>query len=217
MQLNKITSPASLVALTSIQTLMFILVWACLHHRVAKNGPFPKARGISKIHNILYSIINIPLLVLILSSPPHGDLLARRIYHLTKTYEYLDIFTVCASGSPIALHFAVHHLTTPWLTLGRVLYNSDGWRIGAALNITHHVIMYAYFGGLTAVRRVLPITGMVQLVVGLIIEVLVVREKVRSGREMWPNVFAIGMASTYLGLFFRELWLGKGAEKVKTK
>lgn len=210
MQLDKVTSPASLVALTSIQTLIFILVWACLHHHVTKNGPFPKARGISKIHNILYSIINIPLLVLVLFSPPHGNLLARRLYHLTKAYEYLDILTVCASGSRIALHFAVHHLTTPWLTLCRVLFNSDGWRIGAALNITHHVIMYAYFGGLTAVRRVLPITGMVQLVVGLTIEVLVAKEKIQGGKEIWPNVFAIGMASTYLGLFCRELWLEKG-------
>jgi hypothetical protein len=217
MQLDTATIPPSLLASTALQTLIFVLIWTFLHRHVATCGPITIARRISRFHNILYSSFNVPLLILVLSSTPHNDHLARRIYHLTKSYEYLDILTVCASGSPIALHFAVHHLTTPWLTLCRVLSNSDRWKLGAALNVAHHVIMYAYFGGLTAVRRVLPVTGMLQLVVGLMVEVVVVREKILRGREVWPNVFAMGLALTYLGLFVRELWQGKRAGKVKQR
>ncbi|OIW24574.1 hypothetical protein CONLIGDRAFT_685538 [Coniochaeta ligniaria NRRL 30616] len=198
MQVERTAIPYSPVATTLVHTLVFVLLWTILQHYATSHGPFPVARRISKLHNILYSILNIPRLGLILLSSPHNDFLARRIYHLIRIYEYLDILTVCASGSPIALHFAVHHLTTPWLTLCRVLYNSDGWRIGAALNVLHHVIMYAYFGGLTSVRRMLPVTGMVQLVIGLIVEAIIVRESIQDER----------------GLFVRELRQGKDAEKV---
>ncbi|KAH8903550.1 hypothetical protein BR93DRAFT_190265 [Coniochaeta sp. PMI_546] len=215
MQLEKTNIPTSLLALTGLQTLIFIVIWVLLRRHVATLGPLPAARRFSKFHNILYSTFNIALLVFILLPPADSDFLARRIYHITKTYEYMDILTVCASGSPIALHFAVHHLTTPWLSLCRVLYNSDGWRIGAVLNVFHHIIMYAYFGGLTTVRRVLPVTGMAQLLIGLVVEVIVARKKILDEREVWPNVLAMTLALTYLGLFVRELWQSKPNGKVK--
>ena len=49
----------------------------------------------------------------------------------------------------------------------------------AVLNCAHHVLMYAYFGGVAASwkRPVLPWTGVLQLVVGIWVEVGLLREE----------------------------------------
>lgn len=206
MQSNSNISTA--LGFMAIQTAIFILTWTAIHRHVSLHGPFPLAARINRIHNRLYSTLNILLVLLILLSREgtSHDLLARRIYHLSKFYEYTDVLAVRASGGIINLHFAIHHLTTPYLTLVRVLHNSEGWKIGAAFNVFHHVIMYAYFGGVSTLRGLLPWTGTAQLVGGLLVEVMVVREKMerKSGR-VWPNFVAGGLGCVYFCLWVREL------------
>jgi uncharacterized MAPEG superfamily protein len=198
-----------------VQTIVFIVIWTSIHRHVTSHGPLRLASRITKFHNNVYETFHIFLPILIIQSPSHNDQPARRIYHFTKTYKYLDILTVCASGAPIAPHFAVHHLTTPYLTLCRVLYNSEGWKVGAILNVFHHVLMYAYFGGMQRVRRLLPVTGTVQLV-GLLVEGILARNKLMDGRAVWPNMMAMGLGMAYLCLFVSELRQGKDdQEKLK--
>jgi GNS1/SUR4 family len=94
------------------------------------------------------------------------------IYHLSKLYEYVDVFNLLAQGKIIGPHMAFHHITTPYLTYFRILNtSSDDWRIFALANCVHHTFMYAYFGGIGAwLRRVILVTGGVQLVLGLGVE-----------------------------------------------
>lgn len=42
------------------------------------------------------------------------DMMARYLYHISKQYEYLDIFLVTAVGGLVGIHFALHHLTVSW-------------------------------------------------------------------------------------------------------
>ena len=77
--------------------------------------------------------------------------------------------------------------------------------------------MYAYFGGVAVswTRPVLPWTGVLQLVVGIWVEVRLLREELGRGRqsgeggwvglleERWRNEFAAGLPGCYLVLFLR--------------
>ena len=74
--------------------------------------------------------------------------------------------------------------------------------------------MYAYFGGVAVswTRPVLPWTGVLQLVVGIWVEVRLLREELGRGRwvdllgeERWRNGFAAGLLVCYLVLFLRDL------------
>jgi hypothetical protein len=69
-------------------------------------------------------------------------LLPRLVYHYSKFYEYLDIFLVILQGKSnmIGLHFAFHHLTTPWYTTMRVARHFRGWQVFAWLNAFHHAL-----------------------------------------------------------------------------
>ncbi|KAB5582981.1 hypothetical protein GE09DRAFT_1077163 [Coniochaeta sp. 2T2.1] len=220
-QTTQTTIPHSPILSQTLQTLLFITVWRLLHLHVSRHGPPPYIRRVMKFHNTIQTILSLVLLALIIlpamiSSPvPHPlDLFARRAYHYSKTYEYLDILLVVLSSHaspPIALHFAVHHLTTPWLTLVRVLHNSEGWRVGAGLNAVHHVGMYAHFAGWGVGTRWCLFTGMVQLLVGLGWEAVVVRGKLKRGAEegVWGNVVAMGLGAVYAVIFGREVWEGR--------
>lgn len=155
------------------------------------------------------------------------DEVLRVIYHLTKLYEYIDVPNVLLTAStptfqPIDLHFFIHHLTTPYLTYVRVLPSdpgSKGWKVFAGLNKGHHALMYAYFGGLWGRtndwgRRLLQITGIVQLIGGISADLLVLwmRNYLRFdwdeggiGGENWRNGVSIGILSTYLVLSIRDM------------
>jgi len=80
--------------------------------------------------------------------------------------------------------------------------------------------MYAYFAGATAFSNILPWTGTVQLVVGIVGEAFVVWDMMRGGncgrREgLWASFLGMGLLGTYF-----VLWIGdlkgketKGVEK----
>jgi hypothetical protein len=143
-------------------------------------GPHPQARACTKLHSQTYSLFSSLFLLLILASlfSPALDRLARYTFHLSKTYEYVDILLVLACGGSINLHFAIHHLTTPYLTLFRVLPEqpvSQGSQLFVGLNALHPILLYAYLGSWTAgasVKRVLPWTQRVQLLGGVLWEVV---------------------------------------------
>jgi hypothetical protein len=86
----------------------------------------------------------------------------RYIYHLSKFYEFFDILLVCAAG---------------YLTFVRFLpgpsNHNDGWRVFAAANTFHHVLMYAYFGAASVLRPILPWMGTLQLLVGIDVDLIV--------------------------------------------
>lgn len=187
-----------------LQTAAFVSVWAVIHRRVASHGPITAARKVVFLNSWFYSLASVVLLTLILNQE-YEDL-ARKVYHASKFYEYIDILGVRASGGDIDLHFAVHHLTTPYLTFVRVLHYSQGWRIVAALNAFHHVLMYAYFGGVGFLRPVLPVTGTIQLLVGLGGEAWILWKKRVDGEQpLWPHEFVLGLLSIYLILWVRDL------------
>ncbi|KAG8422785.1 hypothetical protein J3459_010070 [Metarhizium acridum] len=156
------------------------------------------------LNSWFYSLASAVLLGLMFV--PQHEHVATRIYHLSKFYEYVDVLGVRAGGGEIELHFAVHHLTTPYLTYVRVLYYSQGWKVVAAPNAFHHVLMYAYFGGAGALRSVLPVTGTIQLLLGLGGEAwLLWKKRVGWEQPLWPHEFAISLFSIYFVLWLREL------------
>lgn len=74
--------------------------------------------------------------------------------------------------------------------------------------------MYAYFGGVQFPRPVLPWTGALQLVVGIMMEIWVTRRKVMTGEELvWPNVLSGCLLCTYLILSTREILMRGGQGK----
>jgi len=184
---------------------LFTLSWLAIDRRVTRNGPIPGARTLSRISNGLYSPASLLLLLLILD--PSRDAQARYLYHLSKFYEYSDVLLVRAAGGAIDLHFAIHHLTTPYLTFFRVVRESEGWRWVAALNAFHHGVMYAYFAGWAAARPVLPWTGFLQLVVGIGGEGKIALRKTREGDSAGANLVGLALLCTYFVLFLRDLVL----------
>ncbi|KAG6040324.1 hypothetical protein E4U41_000921 [Claviceps citrina] len=157
-------------------------------------------------NNRLYSLTS-GILLLVILHPGH-ERMAKTLYFSSKFYEYLDVLAVRASGGHIDLHFAIHHLTTPYLACWRVMEYDDGWRVMAALNMVHHVLMYASFGGLAFCRTVLPVTGSTQLVVGLVGELWILwRKKMRMDEQqpLWPHWLSLCLLTVYFMLWLRDL------------
>ncbi|KAJ0414722.1 hypothetical protein BJY00DRAFT_294609 [Aspergillus carlsbadensis] len=220
-----------LPALTTIPELLsFTLVsttaWLALHVYVRHNGQISIAKPIIKLNSWIYTVLSFIMFLLVIIVPeyppgtstdgiggnhPFSAASTRYIYHLSKFYEFLDILLVCAARSPINLHFAFHHLTTPYLTFVRFLpdVGSDGWRVFAAANTFHHVLMYAYFGGASVLRPVLPLTGTLQLLVGIAVDVVVGVGEYRTGDGdsdiCWPYSASAGLLGVYLVLHLRDL------------
>jgi hypothetical protein len=164
-------------------------------------------RQVIKCNSWLYAFASLTLSIALLSTSDDEQANLRQIYHLSKFYEYVDILLVRASGAPIDLHFGFHHLTTPYLTLIRVIRHSGGWRTGAILNAIHHALMYAFFGGAQVFRRALPVTGTLQLMVGLVIEFRLAWVNYGTDTEnpVWPNITTAVFLLSYLVLLIREL------------
>lgn len=229
----------------------FILARAINSH-VKKNGPITFAPTVIKYNSNLYSIFSFFLCMgiaaslwdelsaaskpsirtLICSSPPPEiDKKLRYIFHVSKLYEYVDIFNVLAAGGVVNAHFAIHHFSvsvldllsqsvvtvvlimsqTMYLTYSRVLLYPAGWKIFAGLNTMHHTIMYAYFGGVSIFSDILPWTGTLQLLAGIVVELYVARDVWSGSREcgsmdsLWANWLALGLLSTYFVLFMGDL------------
>lgn len=191
--------------LMAAQSLLFISIWTFLNRYVIYKGPFPRVRRFTRYNSTVYSALSVVLMLLILL-PPHDGMVARRLYHISKFWEYVDILGVCAAGGSIDLHFAFYHLTAPWYTFFRVLQHPEGWWIFAAANTAHHVLMYAYFAGVHELRHVLDDTGFLQLVFGIAVDAwLVVRKTSQLETPVWPNVFGVALLGTYMVLWMREL------------
>lgn len=205
------------ITLVLSQSAVFITIWLALSHYVSVHGPIRGARTVTTFNSWFYAVVSFIMFLLVLS--PSHDALARRLYHYSKFYEYVDILNVLASGGAIDLHFGVHHLTTMYYTYSRVLQHSEGWRVFAALNCAHHALMYPFFGGATWTRPILPWTGAVQLVVGIGMEVLVVQGKWERDMDevVWPNYMGGGILSVYFVLFLRDLELRRREREKKTK
>ncbi|KAK0655056.1 hypothetical protein B0T16DRAFT_450795 [Cercophora newfieldiana] len=195
-----------------LQTTFFLTTWLTLHLLVATHGPYPSISTLTKYNSRFYSLISLLLFLLIISPFPSHDVLAREAYHLSKMYEYLDIFGVVLSGGKVDLHFGVHHATTVWLTWVRVLREGcEGWKWFAGANAAHHVLMYAYFGGWNGerVRRVLLVTGQGQLVAGMVVDAVVGWGRWNRGEEVWRMGVSGGLLGLYMGLSLRELRVGR--------
>jgi hypothetical protein len=196
-----------------LQTNFYLICWLLIHIYVNRYGPIPQARIFTNLNSWFYSAVSLGMLGLILI-PSHEDL-AKRVYHYSKFYEYVDVLGVRAGGGEIDLHFAVHHLTTPYLTFVRVLNHSYGWRTFGALNAAHHFLLYAFFAGYNRLRPVLLATGAVQLIVGIVREIQILELKKQHQEQPWPNIVSLGLLSTYLVLWGRDLLL-KETENVQT-
>ena len=205
-------------------TIVFVSLWLlvslCVRYGILQ--PYVNAiRYVIKCNSWLYSAASLVLLITMVSTSDENEgtgnspSTLRYAYHLSKFYEYLDVLFVRATCVPIDLHFGFHHLTTPYLTLIRVVQSSSSWRIGAMLNAAHHVLMYAFFGGAQILRPALPWTGTLQLVVGLTIESILIRNNwmMGDGRPVWPNITTACLLFSYLILFTRDLILRRASEK----
>ncbi|GAB1311341.1 hypothetical protein MFIFM68171_01551 [Madurella fahalii] len=192
-----------------LQSLVYLSLWLTTTLLVRRRGPSRSvAPTFSKYNNRAYSLASFLLLLLLLSPSPRHDAPARTLYHLSKFYEYVDVLSVAAAGDAVDLHFAVHHLTTPWLTFVRVLPGCEGWRWFGAANAAHHALMYAYFGGWQAVRDVLLWTGQAQLWIGMAADAWAVRARLASGEgveEVWRFLVSGGLLGLYSVLSAREM------------
>jgi hypothetical protein len=85
---------------------------------------------------------HLPIPTLAASLRSHSCAAPRHLYHYSKFYEYLDVLLLIlqGAGDRLGLHFAFHHLTTPWYTTFRVLRDYAGWGLFAGLNASHHLL-----------------------------------------------------------------------------
>ncbi|KAK5294530.1 hypothetical protein LTR99_009336 [Exophiala xenobiotica] len=135
--------------LTSLQSVIltsipFLVLWRILRGYVERHGPFSLAKSITRFNSQIYSLCSLGLALLILNDvfyfEQHENIESSNlayIYHLSKFYEYIDVFNLVANGQSIGSHMAFHHITTPFLTYFRVL-NASGWQLFAFLNCLHH-------------------------------------------------------------------------------
>ena len=219
---------------TSITSL---IIASLVINSVKKHGPIAFAGTVIKYNSIVYSIASLFLCLAITQSirtdlsqnansylqsvvcaPSRSDfdLTLRYTYHASKIYEYVDIFNVLAVGGVVNTHFWFHHFTTAYFTYSRVILHPIGWKIFAFLNTFHHALMYAYFGGAAIFSDVLPVTGVLQLAIGILGELYMISKGCAGEGALWANYLAVGLLSTYAVLFAGDLReRGKGREKDK--
>ncbi|KAK5047778.1 hypothetical protein LTR84_006443 [Exophiala bonariae] len=207
--------------LTSLQSVIlttgpFIFLWTSLRNHIQRNGAISFARTTTKLNNEIYSIFSFALGGLILNDVfqfyPLDDTIKTNdiayIYHLSKFYEYTDIFNLVAGGKVIGPHMAFHHLTTPFLTHFRVL-NATDWQVFAFLNCVHHFWLYAYLGGVGLFRPILPVTGWLQLVAGIAVDVLWLFQNGKSENpEATNRLISVLLLTRYAMLYYEHLKKG---------
>jgi hypothetical protein len=209
--------------LTSLQSVIlttgpFVFLWSILRGYVTRNGPLGFARPVMQLNNQVYGLLSLALAYLILNDvyafQPIDGVKSSHLaytYHLSKFYEYIDVFGVVASGGEVGPHFGFHHITTPFLTYFRVLDASD-WQVFAFLNCFHHFWMYSYFGGVSAFRPILPYTGWLQLGAGIALDVYYCVTQGREAPETTNRAVSIMLLTRYAMLFYEEL---KGSKAKK--
>jgi hypothetical protein len=67
--------------------------------------------------------------------------------------------------------------------------------------------MYAYFGGAGFLKHSLPWTGIVQLAVGIFVDLFMGWRKYMEsgGSYLWPHIFSGGLLGVYFVLQVRDL------------
>jgi hypothetical protein len=247
-----LTEPPEIVEATCL----YLTLWGSLHLQVQKNGGSDLARRIMYIHNVVQTLLSIFLFgATLLSIVPQGYIPAtflgpistlqaessfypRYFYHLSKFYEYNDTFLFIAQGNEMGLHFAIHHLTTPWYTTYRVLRDYEGWWIFALLNSGHHVfsksrrtgilstmsflltvtvVVYGYFAGATWTKPILVWTRNIQLIAGILTDVFLIRKKTLTGEDVFGHWVGAVLLTTYLFLHRREVRMMERAKEDSTK
>lgn len=196
-----------------MSTVIFVSVWIAVAQHTRQRGPNTAARLLIKANSYFYSFVSLLLFLYIVQSKSTKEWSnsgAGYLYHLSKFWEYIDIILVTATRGTIDLHFAFHHLTTPYLTYVRVIRYAEGgtWKGFAALNTLHHVLMYAFFGGWNFLRPALPFTGCLQLVAGILVEIWEIQRKFTKTEKndgIWPHLVTGGLLACYLILFIRDL------------
>lgn len=161
------------------------------------------------------------------------------VYHLSKLYEHIDIILLTLSGKAYVprLHMRVHHLTTPYWTYFRIIrvlgvggdgssavihqgYHGHEWRIFAALNATHHVLIYAYFSEFRIfkwMRPVMPYTGKTQLLTGIAVDAVRLCQVAIGGVDMAVEEIQGRMVSVCILAIYWYLYLGQLAEVAKIR
>lgn len=214
--------------LTSLQSVIlttgpFVFFWSTLRRYISRNGVLGFARPFTRLNNQLYALFSLGLAYLILNDVFHfqDDVAGLKlqtsdlayIYHLSKIYEYIDVFNLVAAGTEIGPHMAFHHITTPFLTHFRVLNASD-WQPFAFLNCCHHFLLYSYLAGVSAFRPILPLTGWLQLGAGIALDVYYCATKGREAPESTNRAISVMLMTRYAMLFYEEL---KGSDARKAK
>ena len=69
----------------------------------------------------------------------------------------------------------------------------------------HHAFMYAYFGGVAIFSEILPLTGCLQLAVGILGELFVIWSGCAGEEVLWANGLAMFLLATYTVLFSGDL------------
>ncbi|KAL6253347.1 hypothetical protein RBB50_001070 [Rhinocladiella similis] len=202
--------------LTSLQSVILtsgplVFFWSTLKGYVERHGAFAFARATTRLNSQIYSCFSLVLAYLILNDVFHLQEISSikssdlaYVYHLSKFYEYIDVFNLVANGQSIGPHMAFHHITTPYLTYFRVL-NASEWQLFAFLNCFHHFWMYAYFGGVSAFRPILPLTGWLQLGAGIAFDVRYLVLNGQKAPESRNRSIAILLLTRYAMLFYEEL------------
>jgi len=65
--------------------------------------------------------------------------------------------------------------------------------------------MYAYFGGASIFDDVLPVTGCLQLGIGILNEMYIIWKHCTPGDALWAHILALVLLSTYAVLFSGDL------------
>jgi hypothetical protein len=174
--MTSFTATAMSPVVANLVVLCFLICLAfSLHSYVKRRGSgFQVARVLHRTNNRIYALFSSALAISLMLFPSQSGRLGK-IYHLSKFYEAIDIYLFLLSGYIPNLHFAVHHATTPIITLFSVLERPRKWWIWPTIaNLIHHTVMYTAFGGCKSFQRYLVYTGSVQLAIGLISSILYV-------------------------------------------
>jgi hypothetical protein len=134
-----------------------------------------------------------------------------KVYYLSKIYEFLDVVLVTLSHNSYAVspHFRFHHITTlsvAWASFYHVPVEAKILiYLPILTNVLHHFFMYLYFGGVQQFRKLMPITGTVQLVTGLVCITAMLIEKRGFSETVYAETYILTMYITYMLCWLNDL------------
>ncbi|KIW08565.1 uncharacterized protein PV09_00530 [Verruconis gallopava] len=225
-------APLQTLTEVALSTLLFVLAWGGLRLWVANHGRIPGSDKVLHAHSWVQVAVSLALFTTtLLSAVQHDGLptalaqtlhaqdafLPRYAVHLSRVFEYLDMLFFVAAGHAPDLHFAFHHLTTPYLTWFRALRDFDGWRLFVGLNTFHHVLMHLFFAGVTSTRALLPWTRYVQLVAGVACDVWIAWGKARAGGRVAGYLVSAALLTSYFVLLTREIVMRRSTAASRTR